>query len=1096
MGAVQMPECHLSVITTGATNAGGSGLDYPEKACALGPVGVIPREFPGVTASLLDIEAPQSAPRGGRRRKAPAPAPDLARRLLEDLLATPANAIAAYRGDRRLMQVLRPAPLEPAAQGAPVWQSGGLYMITGGFGGIGLSIARDMAARAGAHVVLLSRSRLPERALWDQQTGRSARRISAIREIEALGGTVTTLVADVTDLVQMQKVAQTLGRMGKLSGIIHAAGVIDDAPILAKNAGTVQAVLAPKIAGLRVLDTVFPDGAADLLVLFSSTSTITTPAGQVDYVAANAYLDAVAQARQGGKTRVLAVNWGVWADTGMAADAMARRMGDTGDDAYPLAQPMLRSVSGDDGDQTFGLTLSARDDWVLDGHRLKNGQALLPGTAVIELVAEAMAAGGAFRPFELRDLYFLRPFDVAEGVAQSGQLRLRGTGDNQTLSLHRAAEAGGHSGWLRTAEARLHPLAAPAPRIDPAQIAARCGDAACAPYLSPQEAHLTFGARWHVVQSAAMTGAEGLATLALPDAFRGDLAAGYLAHPALLDLATGWAVALHAGYDPADLWVPAGYAALRVYRPLPGEIISRVRLAPGADAGTAVFDITLATPDGAVLLMAEGFRMRRLDRSALAGIGAPPAPGDIVPDMAEAPAPLSAAEARLLRHIAQGITAKEGAEALRRALASGAPQMAISPLDLNALKAEAAAAPDAAPSGQSFERPQLDGDYVPPEGATETALADIWSSLLGIAEVGAEDSFFDLGGHSLLAVRLFAQVRQRFGVDFPLSLLFEAPSIRALAQRIEAQAGPIAPDVATDSSAAADQPAAPRHLVPLHPDMSGPRTPFFIVAGMFGNVLNLRQLALLVGQGRPVWGLQARGLIGDSAPHETMEAAAADYIAEIRGVQPEGPYYLGGFSGGGLIAYEMAQQLRAAGQEVGVLALLDTPLPVRPSLTRADKALIKLHELRRNGPRYLLDWARDRAAWELSKRRGTAGAAQDSASFNNAAVEAAFRRAAAAYTPRRWDGPITLLRPKLDRHWQVTGGNWVSAAREYVFDDNQWTRHAPGIDVIEVPGDHDGMVLVPNVGVLAGHLNAILTAADLSAAGGDRSAWAAQSAAE
>lgn len=384
-------------------------------------------------------------------------------------------------------------------------------------------------------------------------------------------------------------------------------------------------------------------------------------------------------------------------------------------------------------------------------------------------------------------------------------------------------------------------------------------------------------------------------------------------------------------------------------------------------------------------------------------------------------------------------------------------------------------------------------------------MADIWSSLLGIDAVGTADSFFDLGGHSLLAVRLFAQIKRGFGVDFPLSVLFEAPTIADLAKRLPTTED--APTGADEAPAASPAPPKHRHLVALHPDMSGARTPMFIVAGMFGNVLNLRHLALLMGRDRPVWGLQARGLIGAETPHQTIEEAARDYITEMRSVQPEGPYYIGGFSGGGVTAYEIAQQLRAAGQQVGVLAMLDTPLPVRPALTRVDKAMIKLHELRAKGPSYLLDWARARLDWEISKRRGTLPES-DAGSFNNAEIEAAFRSAVAAYQPRPWHGPLTLFRPRLDRHWKVSGGNWVSAEREYVWDDNQWTRHAPGIEVIEVPGDHDSMVLVPNVSVLAGHLNALAQTADLAAqpAGGAARAgddwgvvpqdWASRTAAE
>ncbi|MFX0540188.1 type I polyketide synthase [Roseovarius sp. S4756] len=1083
MGAVQMPEgCHICVVTSGALRVAEEGPCYPEKACVQGPVGVIPREFPGVTAQWVDIESPASQ---GRRRRAQADETAHRHRLLmRDLLAEPSNDIAVHRSGARLGRVLRHQPLEDV-QETPVYTQGGLYLITGGFGGIGLSVARDIARRAQGHIVLLSRRAVPPRADWARysEAGPTARKIAAIREIEELGGRVTCLAADVTDLAQMLGVRDALGDIGPLSGIIHAAGVIDDAPILAKTDAAMQAVLTPKLGGLRVIDAVFPDGAAEMLVLFSSTSTLTTPAGQVDYVAANAYLDAVAEARRGGRTKVCVVNWGVWSQIGMAADAMARRTGEESA-ARALDQPMLQSaVEGADESERFTLDLSPEKDWVLAEHRTHTGQILLPGTAVIELAAEAMAAGGAFRPFELQDLQFMRPFAATPGQRQGGMLRLGAGTQARMLSLHRRIMLEGREGEVTTAEARLAPLSETAPRIEIAEIEGRCGPAQEGDFVSPQEAHLAFGPRWRVVTRRAMGTQEGIAYLALPAAFRADLAAGWLAHPALLDLATGWGIALHPGYDAADLWVPTGYDSLRMYAALPEQIISWMRLAEGAggvDADTTRFDITLATPGGDVLLEARGLAMRRLAASALAGLDAPPAPRDIVYVANEAQ-PLSAAETRLMRQIAQGITPEEGAKALYRALAAmrsgGSARIAISPLDLNALVAEAAAVPETSANSASFERPTLDAEYVAPKEGTEASLAGIWSGLLGIDDVGAEDSFFDLGGHSLLAVRLFAQIKQRHGVDFPLSVLFEAPTIAALAARIDAAGGGVA---AADDTA--EEPPNPqdalRHLVPLHPNMSGTHPPLFIVAGMFGNVLNLRQLALLTGRDRAVWGLQARGLIGDETPHDRMEAAAAAYIAEMRQVQPKGPYHLAGFSGGGITAYEIAQQLHEAGEMVAMLALLDTPLPQRPALSRPDKALIKLQELRRKGPRYLGEWAGARLRWELEKRQRGGQAPDAPGSFNNAAVEAAFRAAAAAYRPRPWDGPVTLFRPKLDHHWRGTAGAWISAEREYVLPDNGWGQYCPQLEVIEVPGDHDGMVLVPNVSVLAGHINALAATAN------------------
>jgi len=261
-------------------------------------------------------------------------------------------------------------------------------------------------------------------------------------------------------------------------------------------------------------------------------------------------------------------------------------------------------------------------------------------------------------------------------------------------------------------------------------------------------------------------------------------------------------------------------------------------------------------------------------------------------------------------------------------------------------------------------------------------------------------------------------------------------------------------------------------------------TPVFLVAGMFGNVMNLRHVAQLVGQDRPVWGLQARGLLGGMEPHTSLVEAAADYIKELKAVQPEGPYMLGGFSGGGITAYEMAQQLRTGGDTVASLVLLDTPLPMRPHLSRRDKLMIRLQELRQGGPRFLAEWV----AWKLryaSDQRAARAAAEaeagQSAEFHNAAIEAAFRQGLETYDLKPWDGPMTLFRPPLDRQWRVSGGQWVSTAREYVFEDNDWARWANHVAVVEVPGDHDSMVLDPNVRVLAARLTALLDQADRAA---------------
>ncbi|SEO57318.1 Acyl transferase domain-containing protein [Salinihabitans flavidus] len=1075
---------HVTAVTSGAARVRDEALRYPEKSTILGPVQVIPRELPGVTCAAVDVETP---PRKGGAMARTA----LAEALLEDVLAPPRDHIAAHRGSKRFERQYRPAPLEEAA--APVWQAGATYLITGGFGGIGLTLADGMA-RAGANIVLLARGGLPARQDWPHwlethpPQDRISRRIRAVQRLEALGGTVMVVAGDVCNIDDMEHLRDTVAqRFGRVTGVIHAAGVIDDGPLLAKGPASTEGVLAPKLHGTEVIEAVFPDGSIDWLVLFSSSSTVTAPAGQVDYVAANAFLNAYAEARTGGRTRVSAINWGIWSDTGMAAEAVAGRLGQTPPaPSVPINAPLLDASGFDEGgNRVFTATLD-RGRWVIDQHRTRDGAAILPGTGYLELIAEALRAQGEAESFEIRDLLFLRPLPVEDDSKAEIRLRLRRSDEGYEVELHSRVHSGGREGWQLHAEGRviLPAPARPAP-VDLAALRARIGDlsqSGGAAIPSAQEGQLRFGPHWQVLRGLAQSGEEGLAELSLDPALAAE-AGDMPLHPGLLDIATGWAMALVPGYGQEHLWVPVSYGALRVFAPLPHSLRSHVRLASGSAAEeTAQFDVTLTDPQGQVCAEISRLTVRRMADGAAFARAPAPAPHEIEPAIPDPQAqqPLSPAEERLRHNLSQGIPAAEGEEMFARALATGLRQIVVSSLDLDALTRQAAQAADSSgPGGQSFERPQLDTDYVAPENDIERTLCGFWQELLGVDRVGTRDSFFDLGGHSLVAVRLFAKVKKTYHVDFPISVLFEAPTVAQCAALIAAQIGP---QDAQGAGGAIAEPVSRRytHLVPMHEGEGGPKTPFFLVAGMFGNVLNLRHLAQLLGADRPFYGVQARGLYGDAAPHDDLTEAARDYIAEIRQVQPHGPYLLGGFSGGGITAYEMARQLEAAGETVAVVVLLDTPLPVRRPLTLGDRLRIQLSEVRRQGPLYPVKWLRNRVAWELAKRRAPdrTEAAEGGQRFHNAEIEAAFIAATERYRMHRWAGRVDLFRPPLRGKWSVGGGRLVSGERAYVLHDNDWGEWVGDLGVTEVPGDHDSMVLEPNVRVLAARMKRAIEAAE------------------
>ncbi|MBF9029162.1 amino acid adenylation domain-containing protein [Rhodobacterales bacterium HKCCE3408] len=210
-----------------------------------------------------------------------------------------------------------------------------------------------------------------------------------------------------------------------------------------------------------------------------------------------------------------------------------------------------------------------------------------------------------------------------------------------------------------------------------------------------------------------------------------------------------------------------------------------------------------------------------------------------------------------------------------------------------------------------------------PETETETRLLEVWQGLLPGVNFGVEDNFFELGGHSLKAVRLFDDIRNRFGLDLPISTLFAHQSVRSLATEIDAMTGTVSAPrmVEIDSDDDWDT------TVVMHPGPAlGTELPMFIVGGAGGNVNNLYTLAKEVGRTRRVIGFQTRGVMGHR-PHETVEAMAEENIRYMRQHQQTGPYLIAGYSGGSNIALEMVRQLEARGERVTRLLLLDVYAP-------------------------------------------------------------------------------------------------------------------------------------------------------------------------
>jgi thioesterase domain-containing protein/acyl carrier protein len=195
-----------------------------------------------------------------------------------------------------------------------------------------------------------------------------------------------------------------------------------------------------------------------------------------------------------------------------------------------------------------------------------------------------------------------------------------------------------------------------------------------------------------------------------------------------------------------------------------------------------------------------------------------------------------------------------------------------------------------------------------PRDTLELQLLSIWETVLDIHPLSIHDNFFELGGHSLLAVKLMSHIQQQYGVQLPMSVLFQSPTVAMLAQQLHQNTVPLF-----------------TNLVPIQ--TNGEKIPVYCLPGAIGSVMYLYPLASYLGQQQPFYALQTPGLNGEETIPETIEALALYHINALRKQQPQGPYQLLGHSFGGRVAFEMAYQLEQQGETIALLGILDANAP-------------------------------------------------------------------------------------------------------------------------------------------------------------------------
>ena len=295
----------LSVITYNSLAVLPYDNVLPFNSCMEGFIKCIMLECPNIRAKLIDIDNITNC-----------------RSVKKELEADNRYSVVAYRNDVRYLRTFLPVTVEPLKEDLHPVRPGGIYLLTGGYGDLGLEIAKAMAKQTLVHFILTGRKGFPPRSEWDKlalEGGPIGNKIKILLDIESSGSTVEILQADVADQNQMQNIFDYISKnYGKLNGIVHMAGNPGHGVAMLKSLDDVKNVVKPKILGTMILDSYVTKNKLDFFILFSSVTSVVPEAGQTDYASANSFLNSYAQQKINFETPVMSICWPAWTQTGMA----------------------------------------------------------------------------------------------------------------------------------------------------------------------------------------------------------------------------------------------------------------------------------------------------------------------------------------------------------------------------------------------------------------------------------------------------------------------------------------------------------------------------------------------------------------------------------------------------------------------------------------------------------------------------------------------------------------------------------------------------------------------------------------------------------
>lgn len=781
----------IIVVSNGLQNVlGNEHLDI-EKSTLRGVVRVISQEFPKIICQSIDFNEYSDK--------------EFSEQLINEIYFESAQSetFISYRGAYRWIEDYEKLNLLKMdnTNRVPHLKADGVYLITGGLGGLGLSFAEYISKNVKSKIILTTSKPFPLRKDWQmyiQGNGKLSikNRIKKIIDIEKNGSEVSIYEANVTILNEMENLfLQIENKFKKVDGVIHAAGIAGGGLISLKDRQNQESVLSPKIQGTLILDECLKGKKLDFFVLFSSITSILGGIGQADYSAANSFLDAYAQsANRNNKDRItMSINWDTWKEVGMAINYQNDPVEEDLNNFHPILKKVLRSI-----DNLDYIGFLSQDEWIVNEHWIL-GKSVVPGTTYLEMVYAASNHEYATGSIELEDIYFLTPLTIDEKNKITLHTALKKTGSGYDFIVKSRPFDSKDDRWHQHAKGKINKMEkSEAVKNDLVKLISSCDKKEI---LNPEEnAYLgriirregneihknqvEFGPRWNNIKWIKLGVSNGIALLELPEEFKKDVSS-FMLHPALLDCA----VAFLRLFKYEGIYLPLSYKKLKITGRIPGKIYSYAEISEGSESEKKVLNINIKIMDekGIEIINIEKFTMIEVDQTSFESslkttffIRDRKKSGNFIDNLQT-------------QNIQNGIRTEEGLEAWKYILRLSLPQVVVSTRNFseqlklyqNLNVSELVEERNNDEERELFPRPELKTDYISPKSEIERKLALLWQKLLGIDKIGIYDNIFELGGDSLLIVQLHKELVETFKTEISVVDLYKYTTITSLVKYLQ-----------------------------------------------------------------------------------------------------------------------------------------------------------------------------------------------------------------------------------------------------------------------------------------------------------------------